>query len=129
MFGGALGTVSDCSSTEGCSDELLKLDAHEQQWTEITINGPRPLARFGHTMVSVEYTHSLFVFGGATHLGLAKDLWTLDTVSMEWTLLDHDLPTCEPRPNARERHCMASVGASRSSCTEAADDDSVGVHL
>lgn len=108
MFGGALSIISDCSSTPGCSDELFKLDAHEQQWTNIAIHGPRPRARFGHTMVSVE--NSVFVFGGATQLGLAKDLWTLHTVSMEWTLLDTELSSSDPRPNARERHCMAAVG-------------------
>ncbi len=112
VFGGALGTVSDCGLAAGCSDELFKLDAHEHQWTKFTIDQlPHPLARFGHSLVSVESPPFLFMFGGTTHLGLAKDLWSLNTVSMAWTLLDQELVSSEPRPNARERHCMVASGS------------------
>ena len=44
-------------------------------------------------------------------MGLAKDLWSLNTVSMAWTLLDQELSSSEPRPNARQRHCMAALGS------------------
>ena len=116
------------------SNELWKLTAASRtteafstvtrQWTQIVFEDgeAQPEARHSHSMVPVH--QSLYLFGGCIlrlgctqiflnegeqqNEGRSRELWRLDTLSMQWSLLNQS----STQPSARMNSALAAVGSS-----------------
>ncbi|KAK9813645.1 hypothetical protein WJX73_001345 [Symbiochloris irregularis] len=91
-------------------DDSWVLDLTTSTWLELKTTGPKPKARYGHAMTSID--GKVVLFGGQSNTGLLNDLWTLRGMSGDsdesamWMQLD--LPGNSPVP--RKGHAFASVG-------------------
>ena len=121
-FGGqiVIGVNGDRQTLFAFSDELWRFDLITNKCALLSVQGPAPSARYGHSMTSVD-SH-LFVFGGKTVVSTRKDnegkwidggflyeklteLWKFNTQTFLWTQL------FGVHPSARSSNAMASVGS------------------
>lgn len=71
-------------------------------WKSINSVGPKPSARYGHSMVFITKRGTVLMFGGIDALGnYLGDTWEWNGTTRRWTLLSTD------GPRARAFHAMA----------------------
>jgi uncharacterized protein (TIGR03437 family) len=86
LFGGRGGAARD---------DLWRYSLDEGAWTEVQPSGPRPPARFGHTVL-LDSRRRLIVFGGQAG-GFFSDVWAYDIAVNVWQRLSPD----DSGPNRR----------------------------
>src|SRR4051812_25629992 len=67
---------------------LLPLQAQTQKtfaWTNVTMPGSGPSARWGHRMVYDSTRSKVILFGGTDDVTLFNDLWEWDPTTQAWT--------------------------------------------
>lgn len=74
------------------------LSTEQWKWFQPKLRaaGPVPAPRCGHALCAVR--SRLFLFGGVTEAGLARDLWILDLDALAWS----EIPTFGAAPCARK---------------------------
>ena len=72
-------------------------------WTELTPQGARPDARFGHDMVLDSSAGLLMLFGGGAGAKKFNDTWAYDPLANTWSVL----APSGAQPEARDGHAMA----------------------
>ncbi|XP_077985026.1 multiple epidermal growth factor-like domains protein 8 [Glandiceps talaboti] len=77
------------SLTHGIMGDVYRYDIPSKQWasTSTTDGGVQPLPRYFH---AAAYTspQTMFIHGGITTNGVAKDLWLLNLDDVEWTKVE-----------------------------------------
>lgn len=96
LFGGRAGST--------VFDDLWAFDMESDTWSEVTIPGPRPPARFGHEAAWVDGIGLVVVFGQSGG-SFFNDLWAFDPGAGAWQAL----PASGAVPVARYGSC-AVVG-------------------
>ena len=81
-------------------DDLWRYDPSSKAWTEVALEGERPLPRFFSSLVMDPDMRRLLLFGGATSEGLKNDLWHYVQGEDEWAQID--IPGVVPE--ARSNH-------------------------
>jgi len=80
-------------------NDLWAYSLAQRRWVEIQASGPRPPARFGHTLVLDSVRRRLVVFGGQA-AGFFSDTWAFDIAQATWQQLSRD----EAGPSRRYGH-------------------------
>jgi hypothetical protein len=95
LFGGRAGSTA--------FDDVWAYDLDTDGWTELTPDGERPPARFGHEAVWVDDLGVVVFAGQAGPTTFFNDLWVYDTVANRWS----ELAAGGSRPKARYGTCAA----------------------
>ncbi|KAI0375227.1 galactose oxidase [Pilatotrama ljubarskyi] len=87
---------------------LYFLNLVSREWTRVSVDGPAPAGRLGHTVVMIG--PRVYVFGGQAHGEFLNDVWCFDLSTLiskpAWEQLDQ--PKGAPRPSRRSGHsCVA----------------------
>ncbi|KAI0673362.1 galactose oxidase [Trametes maxima] len=87
---------------------LYFLNLVNREWTRVSVDGPAPVGRVGHSVVMIG--PRIYVFGGDAHGEFFGDLWCFDLSTLiskpAWEQLDP--PKGAPRPSKRSGHtCVA----------------------
>ncbi len=70
-------------------NDLWAYSLSQRRWEEVQTSGPRPPARFGHTLIFDPECQRLIVFGGQAG-GFFSDVWAFDIVQGSWQELSGD---------------------------------------
>ena len=73
-------------------------------WTRPETTGTSPSARAAHSAVAVQET--IFIFGGMDSTGPLNDLYSLNTTTLHWSLIE---TTGGPPPAPRLDHTLCAV--------------------
>jgi N-acetylneuraminic acid mutarotase len=66
-------------TNDSFSNEMFRIDTHNQSWEKIEVKGPRPSQRSGHSMIHrLSAPNELWMFGGAAANSVFNELWTFD---------------------------------------------------
>ncbi|KAJ0402836.1 hypothetical protein P43SY_007378 [Pythium insidiosum] len=106
-----------CVVSRGVSNELWRLDPPTSTWLELSVVGPRPVAREKHSMAVV--SNRLLLFGGATAAAARNDLWelTVSSTTGRTTASLRDLPASPLWiRDGREVFSIGNVAASPELC-------------
>ena len=76
-------------------------------WTRPETTGTSPSARAAHSAVAVQET--IFIFGGMDSTGPLNDLYSLNTTTLHWSLIE---TTGGPPPAPRLDHTLCAVSLS-----------------
>ncbi|KLO20739.1 galactose oxidase [Schizopora paradoxa] len=92
---------------------LYMLNLITSEWSRISIHGPSPRGRYGHTMSLVK--NKLYVFGGQADSIYMNDLWVFDLVSLtrkaRWELVNMGPDSDSVGPQRRSGHSSVTVGS------------------
>jgi len=103
LFGG--------SRRGGCLGDMWAYDSAANTWTELSLSGDKPLARYGCSLVYDPDLSKILLFGGSDG-HLLGDTWAYDPAVNQWgNLLSVDSTAIKPA--AREFYAMAYESENR----------------
>jgi uncharacterized protein (TIGR03437 family) len=73
----------------GPLNDLWSYALERRRWEAVGVEGDKPAARFGHTMIFDAQRRRLIVFGGQAG-GFFSDVWSFDIVAARWQRLAAD---------------------------------------
>lgn len=80
----------------GPSNEIYCFDLIKMKWKFVTIQGEKPLERYGHA--ACMYNHKMFIFGGYhKNNHQLNDTWYFDTKNNKWNEIVLDYSPCKRR--------------------------------
>ncbi len=100
MFGG------NSHGNNGLND-TWEYDIENNTWSEISVSGDKPRARWHHAMAYLGGT-KIVLFGGGTDVRTFNDTWEYDAANHSWTKI-----TRVKKPSTRKAHAMEYIGGSK----------------
>jgi hypothetical protein len=74
---------------QGVRNDLWVYSLAESRWSQVNVDGPKPAARLGHTLVLDSMRRRLILFGGQAS-GFFSDVWAFDIAGGSWRQLSAD---------------------------------------
>ncbi|KAE9387930.1 galactose oxidase [Gymnopus androsaceus JB14] len=110
VWGGDTKTDPKSRQDDKQDDGIYLLNLLSKEWTRVTVSGPSPVGRYGHT-VTMAHTSKFIVFGGQVDGQFFNDLWSFDLNSLrsrpQWKLME---PTSSEKPAQRTGHVCINHG-------------------
>lgn len=84
---------------------LLQFDPREGRWFSVSVTGPMPSPRSGHTLTDIG-DHWAILFGGNDGKEDLRDLWLFDYRNHAWTEI---IPLASQWPQSRRNHTVCKL--------------------